>query len=181
MEDTAPKAVATHLLGVTNWEPLEASLQEPLVARALFQSRFSPLHHRFTNMDPDHSMIGENGASLDRWKTFRLQIFQKRLLPKEKLLYLLSVLSSNQRSGGLTVVSFPSHRRCSVIYEHFRKGKKAIMHVSTRIPPRLTLFPFLKTSADWRICPKKYLRAICTSFKKHDISIFHVKNDSFHF
>ena len=72
MGGTVPEAVATHLLGVTNWEPLEASLRELLVARALFQSRHSPLHHRSINMDPDHSMIRENGASLDRWNKFRL-------------------------------------------------------------------------------------------------------------
>ena len=71
MEGTVPEAVATHLLGVTNWETLEASLREPLVARALFQSRHSPLQHLSINMDPDHSMIGENGASLDRWETFK--------------------------------------------------------------------------------------------------------------
>ena len=114
MEDTAPKAVATHLLGVTNWEPLEASLRELLVARALFQSRHSPLHHRFISMDPDHSMIGENGASLDRWKTFRWQIFQK-LLPKEELFYCLLVLSSNQLYLFL-------HQENVWSYEHFRNG-----------------------------------------------------------
>ena len=113
-----------------------------MASRALFQSRHSPLHHRFINMDPDHSMIGENGASLDRWKTFRLQIFQKRLLPKEKLLYLLSVLSSNQRSGGLTVVLFPSHRRCSVIYEHFRKGQEGHRACINKNSSTLDSFPF---------------------------------------
>ena len=67
-----PQAVAKHLLGVTHWEALGASLQELLVVRPLFQTRHSPLHHRCIHMDPDHSMIRENGASLDRWNKFKL-------------------------------------------------------------------------------------------------------------